>query len=231
MQSERCFRGRRYGNRSAGTGVPRSERGAVLIVVLVLSAVVLAITATLIYLVTAGTQTSGLQKRYKSALEAGLGGAEAFYQVIALRGETSGMTTYTNALVASGITVSFPTPAACTGTSGATAYLGLQARLMTYSNTWTNCDSSISINPANPATYDMRMTMGTTDRYDVYAKIVATIPGNTGGDAGLWNKGVSNANSGEVAVMPISYYYAVEAVAENTARNDERAKLSILYQY
>jgi hypothetical protein len=211
----------------------RSERGVALAVVLVLSAVVLLIMTTLIYMVTTGTQVSGLQKRYKTALEAGEGGADIFYQLISLRGESSGQTTFANQLTAAGITFSATTPGTCTGLSSGvtTTYTGLAAKLMTASTSWTNCDSALAINPAVSSSYDMKVTVGTTQRYDVYAKIVSTIPGNTGGDEGLLNKGVVSANTGEVAVMPIPSLYAIEAVATNPSRDDERAKLSILYQY
>jgi hypothetical protein len=46
----------------------RSEKGIVLVVVLVLSAVALALMTAMIYMITIGTQISGLQKRYKTAL-------------------------------------------------------------------------------------------------------------------------------------------------------------------
>ena len=53
----------------------RNDRGIALVMVLVLSGIALAIMAGLIYMATSGTQVSGLQKRYKTALEGGLAGA------------------------------------------------------------------------------------------------------------------------------------------------------------
>jgi hypothetical protein len=77
----------------------------------------------------------------------------------------------------------------------------------------------------------MKLELGTTVKYNVYAKIVSTVSGNTGGDSNLMTKGVVSANSGEVAVSPKPYYYAIETVSENSANPAERAKVSILYQY
>src|SRR5574341_2459701 len=71
-----------------------SERGIVLIVVIVLSAVALALMTALIYMITTGTQISGLQKNYKTALEAGVGGGDIFYQLIATRAETAGQASF-----------------------------------------------------------------------------------------------------------------------------------------
>jgi hypothetical protein len=210
----------------------QSEKGAVLIVVIVLSAVALAIMTALIYMITTGTQISGLQKRYKTALEAGDGGGDVFYQLIATRAESAGVQSLAGELNASGLNFSTTTPAECRAdlASGVT-YTGLAAKLMTPSTSWTNCNNSIAIDPATPSTYDMKIELGTTTKYTVYAKIVATTDGNSGGDLNLLTKGVVSANSGEVAVMPIPFLYAIEVVSENGARIDERAKISTLYQY
>jgi hypothetical protein len=204
----------------------RSEKGIVLVVVLVLAAVALALMTAMIYMITIGTQTSGLQKRYKTALEAGIGGGTVFCQLITARGDKSniGTASLTNFYVT--------TPANCSGTisSSLTTTTGLAAKLLTPSKTWVNCDKTLSIDPKLNTTYDMQMDLGT---YTVYAKIVSTTDGNTVDDTGLTNTGVGDTNSGLVAVTPISYLYAVEVVSENsnTTRIDERAKLSILYQF
>src|SRR4030067_537165 len=63
----------------------RNEKGIALVMVLVLSAIILIIMAGLIYMLITGTQISGMQKRYKTALEAGIGGADITYQIIGAR--------------------------------------------------------------------------------------------------------------------------------------------------
>jgi hypothetical protein len=209
----------------------QSEKGAVLIVVIVLSAVALVIMTALIYMITVGTQISGLQKRYKTALEAGEGGGDVFYQLIATRAESAGQAALAGELNAFGLNFATTTSLGCTGLVSGVTYTGLAAKLMTPSTSWTNCDSSISIDPATPSTYDMKIDLGTTTKYSVYAKIVATTDGNSGGDLSLQTRGVVSSNSGEVAVMPIPFLYAIEVVSENGARIDERAKISTLYQY
>jgi len=196
-----------------------SEKGVVLVVVLVLSAVALAIMTALIYMITTGTQTSGLQKRYKTALEAGMGGGTVFCQLISARGDTTLIgTAHLN-------NFSITTPAVCSGSTGS----GFNAKLLSQSSSWnTNCDNSLSITPTDPTSYDMQVDLGT---YRVYAKIVSTTTGNTVVDTGNLTGSVATSNTGLVAVTPISYLYAVEVVSENSARVDERAKLSVLYQF
>ncbi len=211
----------------------QSEKGVALIIVIVLSAVALAIMTALIYMITMGTQISGLQKRYKTALEAGEGGGDVFYQLIATRAESAGVQSLSSGLNAvPGVNFSTWTTSANCVASGAT-YTGLQTKLMTPSNLWSpECyGGSVSIDPLTPSTYDMKIELGTTTKYSVYAKIVATTDGNSGGDLGLLTKGVVSSNSGEVAVMSIPFLYAIEVVSENGARIDERAKISTLYQY
>lgn len=223
---------RRGGNSSLFGRQLRSEKGMVLLMVIVLSAVSLLIMTTLIYMITMGTQVSGLQKRYKTALEAGIGGSDIFIQLIALRAETGGTNAFTANLNAFSLNPSLTTPGACSGLVSAATYSGLAAKLLTPRTTWTNCNSSITIDPAISTSYDMKIDLGTTEKYSVYAKIVSTTDGNTGGDDNLANKGVvSGASSGSVEVMARPYLYAIELVSESNTRKDERAKLSVMYQY
>jgi len=211
----------------------KSEKGVVLVVVLVLSAIVLAVMTALIYMITSGTQISGFQKRYKTALEAAKGGSELMYQIVALRGVDADNTAFTTALSAAGLNSSIPIlTSLCSGTStGGTPYPTLQAKLMTPTTSWTNCNSNIAIDPNDSTTYDVMFQLGVTNRYNYYAKIVQTIDGNSGGDLGLLNKGVVSGGSGEITVMPKPYLYAVEVLASSSTNTLERAKLSILYQY
>ena len=206
--------GRRGGN----------EKGIALVMVLVLSAIALAIMAGLIYMITAGTQISGMQKRYKTALEAGVGGADVTYQLIAARGDPN-----------------IPNINFVFSSSFTNTCMTAKLNTTTDSTNWSACAdfskaSSLTIDPADPDTYDFTLQLGSSPypTYTVYSKIVDTVEGNSGGDEGLIGKGVVASNTGEVAVKSVPYLYTVEVDAENTSQpvgNRERAKLSILYQY
>lgn len=201
-----------------------NKEGIALVMVIVLSAISLALMAALIYMIMSQTEISGIQKRYRTAQEAAFGGTAVAYQLIAERGNLTGLPalwSYTTS-----------TPPACTGTSGGTTYPGILAKVMT--GNWTadaDCNSSITINPTDPLTYDMSFELGTGTKYKVYAKIVDTVEGNSGGDEGLLKSGVVASNSGEVTVQSKPYLYTIEMVAENPDNRQERARLSILYQY
>lgn len=189
-----------------------TEKGLALVMVLVLSAILLAIMAGLIYMVISGTQISGIQKRYKTALEAGIGGADVTFQLLQARGNP--FTVSEAALINFSITAS-PT---C-----------LNDKLNKSTADWdSTCNSSLTIPP-----YDMIFQLGTAPfpTYTVYSKIVDTVEGNSGGDEGLLKSGVVSSNTGEVPVKSVPYLYTIEVLSQNTDNPQERAMLSILYQY
>ncbi len=199
-----------------GEGSLYSEKGIALVMVLVMSAIVLAIIGQLIYFVTQGTKISGMEKRYKTALEASMGGADVTYELMGARGDP-GIPDFPINITAS---------AAC-----------LTAKLNTLTSVanWAGCNdynkaTSFTIDPADPDTYDMTFSFGTAPlQYDVYSKIVDTVEGNSAADIGLIITGV--LNPGEIQVKSIPYLYTVEVDTENSTNAAERAKLSILYQY
>lgn len=200
-------------------GVVLNENGIALMMVLVLSAIVLAIMAGLIYMLISGTQISGMQKRYKTALEAGLGGADVVYQFIGSRGNPG--IPNINFNFSPAFTIGCMTAKLTTTTSSAN-----WAACTNYNNA-----TSLTINPADNTTYDMSFDLGTGPIYTIYAKIVDTVEGNSGADEGLIKSGVVSSNTGEVTVMSMPYLYTIEINSENAANPAERAKLSVLYQY
>jgi hypothetical protein len=209
----------------------KSERGVVLVVVLVLSAVALMIASALIYIVTTGTQVSGRQKAYATAREAAKGCGDIFMQLVETRSHQDLLNDLAGNLAVAGVTYSPTTPGACTGSSvDGAAYTGIAAKLMTNINTWLGCDTNINIDPMNATTYDMSAIIGVTSQYNCYAKIVATTDGNTGDALRLRTKGVV-FSGGEVQAMTLSYLYAIEVLTVRTANPAERSKLSMLLQY
>ncbi len=195
-----------------------SERGIALVMVLILAAMALAIMAALVYMLTAGTQVSGIQKRYRTALEAGKGGALISYELLAARGnpEISGLTVTIPAMDVSGVNC-------------------LTQKLNQATATWNAaCSSTLAIDPTNTATYDWSFQLGDAtfgSVYKVYAKIADTVEGNSGGDIGLSKGGVVASNSGEITVQSRPYLYTLEVDVEDSTNRQERAKYSILYQY
>ncbi len=196
----------------SGFGVLSSEKGIALVMILILSAIALAIMAGLIFMITTGTQVSGLQKRYTTALEAGKGGADVTFQLLAARGDPN----------ISGINFHQTASSTC-----------MTDKLNKSTKDWTStCDKLLTIIPGTDSTYDMYFDLGSPyPIYRVYSKIVDTVEGNSGGDEGLIGKGVVSSGSGEVTVVSRPYLYTIEVNAQAVTNPAERAKLSILYQY
>ncbi len=201
-----------------------NEKGIALVMVLVLAAISLAIMTALIYMLAGGTKTSGIQKRYKTALEAGIGGSEVIYQLIALRGQSTDQTNFITTLTNAGLNASVATPITCTRSAAAACSTtslpdtitcnpctGLEAKLKLPTSCWTGCDNSVTITPGTNTTYDMQFDLGTTTTYRVYAKIVDTVRGNSAeSDEGLIKGGVVSSNTGEVTVQSRPYLYTIE---------------------
>jgi hypothetical protein len=181
----------------------RDESGIALVMVIVLSAIALAIMAGLIYMITVGTQVTGLEKRYKTAREAGFGGGELVYQILGLRGDaaiTNSFISDLNTKLAGSFALDSSLQSGCVSnccaaagiTTGA-SYTGLTAKLNAATvddagntNWGVNCNTSESVGPSS---YDMKFDLGTDPTYHVYARIVDTVEGNssftsTGGGAG-----------------------------------------------
>lgn len=208
------------------TRIINSEKGVALLIVMIFSAIALGMMAGLIYMITSGTQISGMERRYKVALDAGMGGADVSYQIIAARGNSlDAALTGPLALTIPPSTCATAAPADCTAIG---YYTGLAAKLNLPTSCWSaGCNSSVSIDPLTATSYDMTFVLGS---YSVFGKIVDTVVGNSGTDEGLLKDGTVNA-SGEITPMKIPYLYTVELDAESTANPSERAKLSVLYQY
>jgi hypothetical protein len=168
----------------------------------------------LIYMVTSGTQVSSIEKRYNTALEAGKSSRDITYQFLSARGNPFS--------VAEAALLNFSITASSSCQTD---------KLNKATVNWAGCNSSLTITPGTTSTYDMTFQLGNNPTYSVYAKIVDTVEGNSGGDEGLVKSGVVMSNTGEVQVMSIPYLYTIEIEAENFANQSERSKLSVLYQY
>jgi hypothetical protein len=196
-----------------------NERGVALMVVMILAVILLGIMASLVYMLVASTQVSGIQKRYKTALDASKGGADVAFELIAARGILS-----IPGLVTHDIN-SLPTLGTC-----------LDTKLNSQTSLWTAVCNAKSLTgqivPGDTLTYDLFIPqLGTTEKYDIYAKIVDTVNGNSAADLGLQKQGVVTSNTGEVQAVSKPYLYTLEVQAQNHSNPAERAQYSILYQY
>jgi hypothetical protein len=213
----------------------KNEKGIALVTVLILSLIALAIISTLLYFVVQGTKMSAFFKRYETAREAGLGGAEIAGALINNRGQ----------LVVTGL-INYPKTCDCgdpdvvgdntfsDGTTLTGAYVCLCAKLCDPTTNWpisASCDNSLTIT-SNP---DLQLSLagiGTTPGYTVFAKIVDTAAGYTDmSGLQLGGTGVVSSSSQTLRAPPQPYMYRLEVNAQSTLNPMERSNISVLYAY
>ncbi len=200
-----------------------NNKGSVLLVVLVLSAVALVISAGLMYMVTEGTKSSGASKRYKSALEAARACADMTINYIETKPKPSDVFS-PSSYVTFGIVNPVRLADADTG------------KLYAANANWGGSNDDISIDTSDSLTYDITCTFGTYP-YKSYVKVSGTRPGNSGGAGSrLHGGGTTDAKwagggAGSIPVTSYPYLYSIEVLAVNENNPLERARLSVLYQY
>ncbi len=243
MQDARCrIQDTGYKNRESCIMHHANEKGIALVMVLVLSAIALAIMAGLIYMVTSGTQISGMEKRYKTALEAAKGGNDVALQIINLKASETEISTLVGNLVGA-----ITTPASCVVDATATVlpdgttcndhiadcntmtYPGLCVKLKLPTYCWSGCNSFLTIDQTDDTTYDFRFNLGI---YRAHAKIVDTVWGNSSPSTEDLGGGQGVVESGsEIIAVHVPFLYTIEVDAQNPANSAERAKLSVMYQF
>jgi hypothetical protein len=205
-----------------------NRKGFALVTALMLMLVSLTIVMALLYMITQGTQQSGLNRKYHTALEASYGGAELFTKDIL----PFIMSNYSsNTLVAD---------LAKTSNFGAvTPVVGsqkcLQIKLKTSRDNWpAACFNTADPNYADPKSNpDMTFTMQATagNPFLVYTKIVDTVKGNTD-ISGLQLGGAGVAETTPViSPQHFPYIYRVEIRGERQLNSTSRANIEVLYAY
>lgn len=209
----------------------RNERGIALVTALLLTLISLAVIMALLYVITWQTQLSAAHKRYKTGLEAAHGGGPEIFARHVIPEVFKNVTGARLIAQFPGIAM-VPSSGACLKAklnssrsgSGSTDYpLGWAA--------YCGADANLFDPTAKP---DMQITLpGTQTNFNVYAKIVDTIPGNSDQsgyellDSGA---GVTGANPA-VAPQHIPAMYRIEVQGQKGTNPEEKARLSILYAY
>lgn len=196
----------------------RNNKGFALPFVLILAAIALTITVAMLVMLGRGSFVSGQQKRYRTALEASRGGMEAMMQLIASGGNQAPFTS---------LGIFLPNASGLVNTKMAGPVLPTNLPTGMWPG-WGGLDNAITIVPDVPATYDMRIDLGT---YRVYTKIVDTVQGNSAVGSELLKSGVVSTGSGEVMAVSVPYLYTIEVLSQSQVNPTERSKLSVLYQY
>lgn len=199
-----------------------NERGIALVTSLLLTLISLAIVMAVIYMVTIGTQVSGIQKRYKSSLEASYGGTEIFTNIVIQK-------SFYDPLHEPDLLV----------TKAFNDYMGcFQTKLKYPRSEWltggcTAAELSLVPSDTPDVTFTLNGATPSQPNYTVFAKIVDTSEGNTdtsGIDYIDTGTGVAY-NSPGVSPPHITYLYRIEVQGQKQTDTKEKANLSVLYAF
>ena len=219
----------------------KNERGVALVFVLILALIGLAIVSSLIYMMTIGTQSSGAEKFYRTSDEAALGGSRIGADLILIN--------FDSAIAGGALSAPFQA-ALSTVIDNTNNCLTQKLSLppgVAFAN-WGGCTpiaNRTNLDPGDTPDMTFQLT-GVPNNYNVFAKIVGTIEGNTagvasgasgGGASGTGGGGLSAGGGvgggGASVVTPPrrSWMYRVEVQAEDAVNPRERARYSILYAH
>jgi hypothetical protein len=200
----------------------KNEKGIALVTALMLTMISLTVIMALMYMITAGTQLTGAQKRYRTALDAAHGGVDITIKdiipTIMQNIEDPGMAT-TVETAFGGVTLDVTATQAC-----------LQAKLTSPRSQWPATCSQQS-NPKQSPDMNFLLPSSTGDQFRVYTKIVDTVKGNTD-VSGLQLEGGGVAESSPVLTpQHFPYLYRVEVQGERETNAREQSNISALYAY
>ncbi|MGA2150640.1 MAG: hypothetical protein ABSG48_00555 [Geobacteraceae bacterium] len=205
----------------------RNENGIALVTSLMLTLISLAIILALLYMITAGTKLSGMQKRYATALDASYGGAEIVakdiipfvFKDIASPNLIGDLTSTYN-VSGNSLNLNLSITQAC-----------FQAKLTKDISQWpAGCDA-MALPVSGP---DLTMQLPSNNGqspYTIYSKIVSTRVGNSDTSGlNLTGAGVAEANN---IVYPQSqpFLYKIEIQGQKQGDASVSANLEVLYAY
>ncbi|KAB0664838.1 hypothetical protein F6V25_12315 [Oryzomonas japonica] len=202
----------------------KNKNGFALITSLMLTLISLTIVMALLYMMTQSVQVSGMNKHYKTALEATYGGAEIYAKDILpfiMRNYSSAtMTADLQTAFSNGVTV----------TKVLSAQSCLQSKLTKSTANWP-AGCSNTPNPKQSPDMSFAMSAVSGSPFVVYSKIVDTVKGNSD-TSGLQLEGSGVAESSTVLTpQSFPYIYRMELQGERQNNPTAQANIEVLYAY
>ena len=199
--------------------------GAALVTVLVMVIMASIMVTGVYYLIHKGVGVSGLEKRYQTAREASLGGMDVYLKEIiplAITGKTL-----------TSVVSGFATITSATVTKGSLTDTCFSNKLLKATTNWgSGCDFTPDAKTSPDVTFVLK-GLGKAAPFNVYVKIVDTVPGNsdTSGVLLEGGGGVAESQSGVIMVQHFPYLYRMEVQGERQAGPEEKSAFGVLYAY
>lgn len=198
-----------------------NNNGFALVTSLMLTLLSLTVVLALLLIITQGTKLSGLNKKYKTAVEASYGGAEILAkEILPFVMQNYSATTLKTDLESKFSSVQLDVASASC----------LQAKLTKQTSAWpSTCSNTPDPKRSPDITYKMAATTG--NPFVVYSKIVDTTAGNTD-ISGISLEGAGVAESSSILTpQHFPYIYRLELQGERQSNAGAQANIEVLYAY
>lgn len=220
----------------------KNEKGIALITALMFTVLSLVISMSLLYMVIAGTKTTGALKRYKTALDATYGGTDVFTKEIIekafdFQNYSSASNPFKTHLLMEMGSLTNKSVSDC-----------FRVRLTQPKKSWGACDAisnsspdiSFQLNAASGSPYRVFSNIVDTSEWKITSiagtgvLVNSTFAGNTGdgssGGSGL-SKGGAGYGTNPTKIPHYPYVYKIEIQGERQNNPTERGNVSVLYAY
>lgn len=202
----------------------KNNQGVVLITTLMLTLITLAISMVMLYMVLQNTTMSGAQKRYKTVLDAAVGGVD-----IAAMDVMPFLRTFSDLPNGNSFLVNMQGAMNLASFAINSTDACLQAKLT--SRDWTAVcpagSDSTNAKVAPDFTYTLQSQLGGSG-YRVFTKIVSTTPGPPRCNPCLDGKSTDELTDDIIGAPAL---YRIEVTSERVSNPIERSNLSVLYAY
>lgn len=205
-----------------GMQLIKNQNGIALVTSLMLTLISLTMIMALLYMITASTQMTGAQKRYKTALGAAYGGTDVVVKdILPMIMQNQGDANLVSIVEGnfSGVSLAVTASQTC-----------LQAKVTTPTSQWPSSCSQ-QLNPSQNPDITLLLPSISGNPYQVFTKIVDTVSGNSD-LSGLQLEGAGVAESSSVlSPQHFPYLYRVEVQGERSANVRELANITALFAY
>lgn len=197
------------------------QSGIALITALLVAVVGFLMIIVALYIVYRGTEISGIEKRYETALETSHGVAERLGKEIIPNTMGGSLSGFVSGL-SSDNKITLNVNDSC------------WSNKLTKDSTQWNCSSTSTFDLDTTADFSVEFSGFGMSDFTVFSKIVETMPGNSfasGLNVELEGSGVVESGSGMIKPMHIPYLYRIEFQGQLKDNGEEKANLSCLYEY
>jgi hypothetical protein len=202
--------------------VARDERGIALVTALLLTMISLAMTISLLYMISAGITTTGSIKRYRTAVEAAYGGTELITKDMI----PFILQNYSSATLIGSLQSTYSNASAVVSATQQC----LQAKITKSTANWPATCSN-TLNPMSKTDITITLPGANNQPFNVYAKIVDTVAGNTDLSGVQLLGGGVTASQSFITPQPMPFVYRIEVQGQRQNNPLEKSDVSVLYAY